>query len=222
MLIIEEAVMIPIYNDLYQFNSYVEPIDLTFNQYLLLSDEPTLIHTGDVNQVLNVIANLKEILNDKSLSYIFISHFEADECGGLTTLLKEYPEAIVVCSYVTLRQLKGFGIEANFLAKNSGESLITNASELQFISYPSEMHLWEGLFAYEQRRKIFFSSDTMISFGKYNNNVEKSSWQDLVNSISTTQIPDLAKLEETKSLLRNLDVDFVASGHGVAHLIKGK
>ncbi|MFA5513690.1 MAG: hypothetical protein WDA17_02080 [Sphaerochaetaceae bacterium] len=212
--------MIPIYNDLYQFNSYVKPIDLTFNQYLLLSDEPTLIHTGDINQVLNVIDNLKEILKEKSLSYIFVSHFEADECGGLSLLLKEYPEAIVVCNDVCTRQIRGFGIEANILTKRDGESLITNASEFEFIAYPSEIHLWDGLFAYEKRRKIFFSSDTMISFGQYNNYVERNSWENLVEGITINQIPDPTKLESVKISLRKFDVDFVGSGHGMTYLTK--
>ncbi|VBB07762.1 Hypothetical protein LUCI_3027 [Lucifera butyrica] len=37
--------MTQIYNDLHQFTDYIEPINLSLHQYLLLSAEPTLIHT---------------------------------------------------------------------------------------------------------------------------------------------------------------------------------
>ncbi|OTP41348.1 hypothetical protein A5797_002571, partial [Enterococcus faecalis] len=34
--------------ELYQFSTYIEPINLTFHQYLLLGDEPVLVHTGNI------------------------------------------------------------------------------------------------------------------------------------------------------------------------------
>lgn len=79
--------------DLYQFNSYVEPINLTFHQYLLLGNEPLLVHTGNVMQAEALVPELKDVLNGKELKYIFISHFEADECGGLSLILEHFPKA---------------------------------------------------------------------------------------------------------------------------------
>ena len=56
----------------------------TFHQYLLLTDEPLLVHTGSVQQAEALIPKLKDILKDKILKYIFISHFESDECRALS------------------------------------------------------------------------------------------------------------------------------------------
>lgn len=61
--------------DLYQFNSYVEPINLTFHQYLLLGDEPLLVHTGNVIQAEALLPELKDVLNGKELKYIFYFTF---------------------------------------------------------------------------------------------------------------------------------------------------
>lgn len=36
----------------------------------------------------------------------------------------------------------GFGITNQVLVKKPGEKLTSNDYELEFISYPSEMHLW--------------------------------------------------------------------------------
>lgn len=56
-----------IYEDLHQFSSYIPPIDLSFHQYLLLTDEPVLVHTGAIQQAEALIPQLT--LNGKSLKY---------------------------------------------------------------------------------------------------------------------------------------------------------
>ncbi|BCZ46707.1 hypothetical protein psyc5s11_27740 [Clostridium gelidum] len=131
--------------DLHQFSSYIQQINLTFHQYLLLCDEPLLVHTGNVMQAEALLPQLKAALNSKDLKYIFISHFEADECGALSVILEHFPEALTICSEVTARQLNGFGIKAKTITKKAGEKLTTDSYELEFIDYPSEMHLWDGL-----------------------------------------------------------------------------
>lgn len=57
--------MYNICNDLYQFSTYVPQINLSFNQYLLLADEPILFHTSDIRQATALIPRLKTILEEK-------------------------------------------------------------------------------------------------------------------------------------------------------------
>jgi flavorubredoxin len=203
-----------IYEDLFQFSSYVAPISLSFHQYLLLADEPVLVHTGNMQQAEALIPQLKAALGDKQLKYIFISHFESDECGGLSVILKHFPEAKPICSEVTARQLTGFGITNNSVVKKPGEKLKLGNHELEFINYPSEMHLWEGLLLRENKNGIFFSSDLVFRLGEANGSVIEGNWQEEVNSITPQQVSDperRAKLQET---LAQLNPKFVAVGHG--------
>lgn len=206
--------MYNIYEDLYQFSSYVPPIDLTFHQYLLLTGQPLLVHTGSMQQAEALIPQLKDVLADRVLRYIFISHFESDECGGLSLILKHFPEARPVCSEVTARQLSGFGITNDIIIKKQGEKLISDGCELEFVSYPSEMHLWEGLLPIENRRGIFFSSDLVFRFGKADGTVIEGSWQTEINNISQEQVPDPMKRERLQKDLMQLRPKFVAAGHG--------
>jgi flavorubredoxin len=206
--------MSAIYEDLYQFSSYIPPIDLSFHQYLLLTEEPVLVHTGSIQQAEALVPKLKEILSGRPLKYIFISHFESDECGGLSLLLKHFPEAKPICSEVTARQLSGFGMTNDAIVKKPGEKLNSGDYELEFISYPSEMHLWEGLLLMENKRGIFFSSDLVFRFGNANGSVIEGNWQAEVDSISTEQVSDpkgKAKLQQT---LAQFNPKFVAVGHG--------
>ena len=203
-----------IYEDLHQFSSYVTPIDLTFHQYLLLTDQPLLVHTGSMQQAEILIPQLKDILVDRALKHIFISHFESDECGGLSLILKHFPEAKPVCSEVTARQISGFGITNDIIIKRPGEKLISNGYELEFVSYPSEMHLWEGLLPIENRRGIFFSSDLVFRFGKADGTVVEGNWQTEINSINQEQVPDLMRREQLQKNLMQLHPKFIATGHG--------
>jgi flavorubredoxin len=94
-----------------------------------------------------LLPQLKATLNGNDLKYIFISHFESDECGGLALILEHFPKAKPICSEVTTRKLNGNGLVNDAIIKRPGEKLNTDAYELEFFSYPSEMHLGEGLLA---------------------------------------------------------------------------
>lgn len=206
--------MTPIYQDIYQFDTYIPQINLSFHQYLLFTNEPLLIHTGNTQQATALIPQLKEILNGKALKYIFVSHFEADECGGLSIILDHFPDAKLICSEVTARQLTGFGLVNEFISKKPGEKLTADNYELEFFSYPSEMHLWEGLLVMEIQRGIFFSSDLMIRFGEANKTIVESDWETEIHNIRPDQIPDPERRTRLQQTLRQLKPKFVATGHG--------
>ncbi|MGI6252173.1 MAG: MBL fold metallo-hydrolase [Aminivibrio sp.] len=200
--------------DLYQYSTYVPQIDLSFNQFLLAGDKPLLVHTGTHPQTEALVPRLREALGGKPLKYIFVSHFEGDECGGLSLLLEEYPDALTICPEVTARQFAGFGQNVKTLVKKPGEKLTTGDYELEFISYPSEMHLWEGLLAMENSRGVFFSCDLMIRRGDDDGVFIDSDWETEINGIRPEQIPDPARLEALQKTLRTFSPGFVATGHG--------
>lgn len=203
-----------VYKDLIRFSSYISPINLSFNQYLLLADEPVLIHTGSVDMAKELLLLLKKALDGKALAYIFISHFESDECGGLGVILNEFPEAKVLCSEVTARQLAGFGLAGDTLVKQGGDRLKTNDYELEFITYPSEMHLWDGLLLMENKRKVFFSSDLVFRPGQVKQEPIQSDILVELGEIAHTQMPDDEKRRSLIKTLKEKEVEFIATGHG--------
>jgi flavorubredoxin len=205
---------IPVLGDLIQFQSYAPHIDLTFNQYLLAGASPMLVHAGDERHARQLGEPLAAALKGQALSYIFISHFESDECGGLPFWLDKYPAAIPVCSEVTARQLDGFDICRGPLIEKPGEVLDIDGFTLQFVSYPSEMHLWEGLLAFETRRKVLFSADLFIQFGRGAGEPRALEWEKEIELISPRQLPSPDARSTLQAALRKLPVDLVAPGHG--------
>ncbi len=212
--------VIPLLDDLILFQSYARPIDLTFNQYLLGGSHPLLVHTGDRQMAGQLAERLVPVLRGRSLSYIFISHFESDECGGLVFWLREFPDAQPLCSEVTARQLSGFDITKSAVIRKPGETLETDSFALQFVSYPSEMHLWEGLVAFETRRRVLFSADLFIRRGVADPATHALKWEEEVEKISPMQVPSPEARGTLQETLRKLPVGFVAPGHGP--FLKGK
>lgn len=202
--------MIQIAPHLWRHATYDQYIDLTFNQYLLAGSEPVLIHTGADPDA----PALLRALQGRTVSYIFVSHFESDECGALCSILAVYPGSTVITGEVTARQLAGFGITDQVTVARDGDVLPIGGLELEMIAYPSEMHLWDGLLCYERHTRIFFSSDLMIRFGHSGEEVHQSAWKAEVEAIGPLQIADAERRALLKRRLLPLSVDLVAPGHG--------
>lgn len=201
-------------NDLYLFRSSGGGAPINFNQYLLLGKEPLLVHTGSSKLAVELAPRIKEILGNRSLSYIFISHFEGDECGGISHIMDSFPDAVPVCSMVTARQFMSFGLDYNVMIKAPGDALKTDDYKLDFVSYPSEMHLWEGLLAFEAERRVLFSSDLFIHFDRLNDRVINSSIDNELQTITEQQVPNPDAMQKIKDVLFKLDVKDIAPGHG--------
>jgi flavorubredoxin len=200
--------------NLYLFSSYIQPIDLSFNQYLICKPEPILIHTGSIDQTEVLVPILKEVLGSRPLKYVFISHFESDECGGLSLLTKHFPEVKAICSAITARQLNGFGMAANVLMVKPDDILDLGESSFQFILYPSEMHLWEGLMIFEKQKGLLFSSDVFIRMGKLETPIAESVLNEEIRNIKLQQIPSPGALKQFQDTISALPVKYLMPGHG--------
>ena len=201
--------MTKIYEDLIQFTEVLPFVNLACHQYLLNIEEPILFQTGTANYSAIIIPQIKKILGEKKLKYIYISHFESDECGGLSQLLKDFPEVTVISSETTARQLMGFGITFNIQQKKGGEIFEGNDFELEFLNYPSEMHLWDGIVAFEKKRGIFISSDLVFIFGEFHGEIREGSWIKEVENSGAKEISEKLFLD-----LLKLKPNFIATGHG--------
>lgn len=56
-----------IHNNLHQFTEYLEMADFSTHQYLLLTEEPILIHTGTARNAETIIPQIKQLLGERPL-----------------------------------------------------------------------------------------------------------------------------------------------------------
>ncbi len=201
-------------DNVYLFNSYVDAIDLSFNQFLVLTPIPMLIHTGAIDRTEVLLPKIQEVIGSRPLEYVFISHFESDECGGLALLKNYYPQIKAICSQITARQLIGFGITSNIAVVNPQDKMKIGDSLFEFISYPSEMHLWEGLIMVEANQGILYSSDLFIRTGTIQKSMENSEINEEIQNINLQKVPSHEALERLKRDLTALHLNYLMPGHG--------
>ena len=150
----------------------------------------------------------------RSLKYILISHNESDEDGALGLFHEKFPEVSAVCSAMTARELKGYGYEGNVIAAAPGLPLEAEGVSIQFVAYPSEVHMNDGLLFFEEHTRIFYSSDLFFSTGNTAGKVRKVSWDDAINDFGEARIPE-PRRNALKASLKSVSPLFVAAGHGV-------
>jgi flavorubredoxin len=197
----------------YRISSTAGPGGFSFNQFLIQDEKNILIHTGAVQQFQAVVESVNKVVDVKRLSYVFISHFESDECGALSNLLAVNPSLIPVCSAVTARQFSGFGLPGTPQIVKPGDELSLGKHKLSFISYPSEMHLWEGLLAYESTDKILFSSDLFVARAAGEGFIRKANRAESLK-IEARSIPSDEGRSKCQAVIDALDIHLVAVGHG--------
>src|SRR5262249_61059388 len=72
------------------------PSGFTFNQYLVVDDEPLIFHTGLRRMFPFVREAVATVMRVEKLRWVSFSHFEADECGSLNEWLAGAPPAAPV------------------------------------------------------------------------------------------------------------------------------
>src|SRR5512143_422028 len=78
----------------------VIPGGFTFNQYLIVDDEPLLFHTG-LRRLFSLVREaISAVTPVERLRHISFSHYEADECGALNQFLGVAPQAAPLCGEI--------------------------------------------------------------------------------------------------------------------------
>lgn len=147
--------MQPIFKELYQFTDYIEPMNFTMLQYLLLSNPIILFATGIMEQAKINLPKIKKLLNRRKLKYIFVSHMESDECGGLSVFINEYPDITIICSSLCARELPGYGYKCNIIIVSEENELCNNNLNLSFFLILRKYIFKTDLYAMKKTVKFF-------------------------------------------------------------------
>lgn len=82
---------------IYRLSTFVPdvapPAGFTFNQFLVLGEEPLLFHTGLRRMFPLVRDAVSRLIPPERLRWIAFGHYEADECGSLNEWLAVAPQA---------------------------------------------------------------------------------------------------------------------------------
>jgi flavorubredoxin len=135
------------------------PQGTTYNSYLVEGSEKTaLIDTVDPSKTSNLMDNLEE--TGLKIDYIIANHAEQDHSGSILTVLKKYPDAVVVTNPQCEKLLKSFFqfSDEKFHVLEDGESISLGDKTLKFIFTPW-VHWPDTMVTYVEQDKILFSCD---------------------------------------------------------------
>src|SRR5215218_9239759 len=83
-------------DSIYRLSTFVPeiapPAGFTFNQFLVLGDEPLLFHTGLRKMFPLVRSAVSRLIPPERLRWIAFGHYEADECGAMNEWMAVAPK----------------------------------------------------------------------------------------------------------------------------------
>ena len=143
----------------------VVPGGFSFNQYLVVDDEPLLFHTGLKRTFPLVREAIASVMPVEKLRWIAFSHFESDECGALNPLLAVAPRAAAVCSQVAAMVSVEDFADRPPRPLADGETLSTGRKRFRWFDAPHVPHGWETGFINEETTRTLLCGDLFTQGG---------------------------------------------------------
>ena len=141
------------------------PGGFTFNQFLLVDDEPLLFHTGPRKMFPLTHQAVASVMDPARLRWISFSHFEADECGALNEWLAAAPDALPMCS--ALAAMVSVDDFADRPAKPlaDGETHSLGTLNVQWLDTPHLPHGMEAGYMFETTTRTLLCGDLFTQPG---------------------------------------------------------
>lgn len=138
----------------------------SFNQYLVVDDQPLLFHTGPRKLFPLVREAIARVMPVEKLRYIGLSHVESDECGAMNEFLAVAPQAVPLCGQIAAMTSMGDLADRAPRALADGEPLALGRHSLRWFDTPHVPHGWECGLMMEESTRTFLCGDLLTQPGK--------------------------------------------------------
>jgi flavorubredoxin len=142
------------------------PGGFSFNQYLIVDEEPLLFHTGLRHSFPVVSEAIAAVMPLQRLRHICFSHYEADECGALNDFLAAAPRAAPLCDKIAALVSIGDMADRAPRTMEDGEVVALGARKVRWLSTPHLPHGWECGFLFEETTQTLFCGDLFTQGGE--------------------------------------------------------
>ena len=152
-------------DSIYRISVPVPEADFSFNQYLVVDEEPLLFHTGLRMTFPLVRDAIATVMPVEKLRHLAFSHFESDECGALNQFLALAPQAAPVCSRVAAMTSVGDFSDRPPLALSDRQTLSLGRKTVEWFDTPHLPHGWEAGYLFERTTATLFCGDLFTHGG---------------------------------------------------------
>jgi flavorubredoxin len=140
------------------------PAGFTFNQFLVMDDEPLLFHTGMRRLFPLVREAVGAVMAPEKLRWLSFSHHEGDEDGSLREWLAIAPNATPLCGNIqAMIAIDEEGRTPRVLA--DGETIAIGKRRLRWFDTPHLPHGWDAGYLFEATTRTLFCSDLFTQPG---------------------------------------------------------
>jgi flavorubredoxin len=142
------------------------PAGFTFNQFLVLGDEPLMFHTGLRKMFPLNREALGRIIPPEQLRWIAFGHFEADECGAMNEWLATAPQATAAHGQTGVNVSLGDFADRAPRVLQDGEVIdLGGGKRVRFIDTPHTPHGWDAGVMYEESTGTLLCGDLFTQLG---------------------------------------------------------
>ncbi|MBS0517660.1 MAG: MBL fold metallo-hydrolase [Proteobacteria bacterium] len=155
---------------IYRLSTFVPeiapPAGFTFNQFLVLGDEPLLFHTGPRKMFPLVRDAVSRLVPSESLRWIGYGHFEADECGSLNEWLALAPKAQATHGQTACMVSLSDVADRAPRALQDGETIeLGRGKRVRYLDTPHTPHGWDAGLLYEETTGTLLCGDLFTQLG---------------------------------------------------------
>jgi flavorubredoxin len=143
----------------------VGPEGFSFNQFLIVGDEPLLFHTGPRGMFPLIAEAVATVMPVEELRWISFGHVESDECGSMNMWLSAAPRSQVVFNGL------GCDVSLNDMADRAprvlsdDQVLDLGGKRIRQLSTPHVPHGWEAQVLFEETTGTLLCGDLVSQLG---------------------------------------------------------
>jgi flavorubredoxin len=143
----------------------VIPGGLTFNQFLIVDEQPLLFHSGLRRLFEPIRKAVSQVLPFERLRFIGVSHFEADECGSINEMLAAAPNALPLCGKISAMVSLNDVADRKAKVLVDGQTLSLGTKSIRWFDTPHLPHAWDCGFVLEEKTRTLLCGDLFTQGG---------------------------------------------------------
>jgi len=206
--------------DLRSFHGYLTQRGSTYNAYLIIDKQVTLVDTVKECLCDEMLERISQVIDPGKIDLIVSNHVEMDHSGSLPRIINVAKNAKIITSPNGEKGLrKHFWQDWNFQVVSTGDSLSIGSKTLEFLLTPM-VHWPDSMATYIPQEKMLLSND---AFGQHIASAKRFDDQfdlgilkeEAAKYYANIVLPYGIQVKKALAEVAKLDIEMIAPSHGV-------
>ena len=202
------------------FHGYLTQRGSTYNAYLIIDEQITLIDTTKHYLADELIERISTIIDPSKIDNIVVNHVEMDHSGALPRMMEIAPNAQIITNPAGEKGVREhYKKDWNFKLVQTGDTFSIGKRTLAFVATPM-VHWPDNMVTYIPEEKILFSND---AFGQHIASSERFDTEYPLDTIAEEAkkyyanivLPYSTQVVKALNETLKLDLEMIAPSHGI-------